>query len=81
MISNGNMINGKECLMASDGLFLRYYPTFAQELRQAGKTSVRFTSHQDRIYANRSVYKNCTAMFCSKIRRGELAERISFTQK
>jgi hypothetical protein len=75
------MINGKGCLRTHGGLLLRYYPTFTQELRQAGKTSVRFSGLQDRIYENRRVYKNCTAMFCSKIKRGELARRVSFTQK
>jgi hypothetical protein len=31
------MINGKGCLRIHGGLFLRYYPKFAQELRKVGK--------------------------------------------
>jgi hypothetical protein len=71
------MINGKGCLMTHDCLFLRHYPTSAHELKEVEKISARFTGLQDRIYASRRVYKNCTTMFCSK--RDELAARVFFT--
>jgi hypothetical protein len=60
------MINGRGCLMTHDALFLRHHLTSAQELKQVEKISARFTGLQDRIYASRRVYKNCTT--CSAVR-------------